>query len=275
MNWSRAKTILIITFAVLNIVLYLNVLSINKPVKPTASEAELSSVYSILSYNNIKVNTDIPRQSIKMPLLKVERQNYKESYVIKNFIKDRQYVRYSDNKYTVYKFNNKVVKTGIGYLYFKDADNRYKNMDKIRKEQYIKNFISVYKLNEPNTVLNETYNDEEVIMRYTEIYKGYFVDMGYMEAKIDKNGFQFEKSWLKPIAMEINQKDIISASNALLKLVEIKDRNTPVVVNEIKLGYYFNWADAQTGEAVPVWRITTTGGKKHYINAYTGNIESR
>lgn len=275
MNWSKAKTILIIIFAVLNTILYIDLISMNKPAKPIISDAELSAVYKILSENKIKLETDIPREITPMPLLKVEKQNIKYDYILQKFIRGRQYVKYNDNKYTVYKFNNEVIKTGNGLFYYTNKDSKFSKMDKNMKEHYIIDFIADYKLSEPDSVFNETYNDDEVIIRYSEIYKGYFVDTGYMEAKINNEGFQFEKSWLKPVGMENSYKDIIPADSGLLKLIEIKDKNLTIIIKEIKLGYYFSWAEAQTGEAVPVWRITTESGKKYYINAYTGNIESR
>ncbi|MGB9809142.1 MAG: two-component system regulatory protein YycI, partial [Caldanaerobacter sp.] len=59
---------------------------------------------------------------------------------------------------------------------------------------------------------------------------------------------------------------------AVLELVKIKAEGIYLDIEDVKLGYYFNWPNAVKGEAVPVWRVITNKGT-YYINAYTGNLE--
>ena len=273
MNWSKAKTVRIITFAILNVLLYLTIAKMNKPEPHLLSESDLHSLKKVLSQNNIILETTIPQKKEPMPLIKVTREIFDEDFVLENFIKGQEYGKYKENKYTIFKFGNKIIKVdGISFYYFEESD-KFKDMSSSQKEEYIQDFINSYQLKEIDGQVKKITQGKKVEVNYFQTYKDYFIDGGWMEGKIGEKSFEFSKSWFDSVEMERVKKDVIDAAYALLKLVEIKTDTKPMVIKEIKLGYYFNWSNATKGEAVPVWRITTEKGDKYYVNAYTGNFE--
>ncbi|EMT39608.1 Two-component signal transduction system YycFG, regulatory protein YycI [Thermoanaerobacter thermohydrosulfuricus] len=273
MNWSKAKTVLIITFAILNVLLYLTIAKINKPQPQLLSRQDLYSIEEVLLQNNIILKTTIPQETEPMPLVKVTREIFDESFVLENFIKSQKYEKYKENRYTIFKFEDKTIKVdGISFYYFEKSD-KFKDMSSSQKEEYVQNFINNYHFKEINVQVEKISQGKEVKIKYFQTYKDYFIDGGWMEGKIDDKSFEFSKSWFGSVVMEKAKKEVINAAYALLKLVEIKTDAKLMVVKEIKLGYYFNWSSATKGEAVPVWRITTQDGNRYYINAYTGNFE--
>ncbi|AIS53515.1 hypothetical protein TKV_c23930 [Thermoanaerobacter kivui] len=273
MNWSKAKTVMIITFAILNVLLYLTIAKMNKPEPHILSGEDLHSLEEVLSQNNIILKTAIPQNTEPMPLIKVKREIFDENFVLENFIKGQKYEKYKENKYTIFKFENKTIKVDGISFYYSEKSDKFEHMSSFQKEEYIQDFINNYHFKEINVQVEKISQGKEVKIKYFQTYKDYFIDGGWIEGKIDDKSFEFSKCWFGSVAMENAKKDVIDAVYALLKLVEIKRDKKPMVIKEIKLGYYFNWSNATKGEAVPVWRITTEEGDKYYINAYTGNFE--
>lgn len=273
MNWSKAKTVMIITFAILNVLLYLTIAKMNKSEPYILSGNDLHSLKKVLLQNNIILKTTIPQNKEPLPLIKVTREIFDEDFALENFIKGQKYGKYKENRYTIFKFEDKTIKVdGVSFYYFERSD-KFKNMSSSQKEEYVQNFINNYHFKEINVQVEKIFQGREVKIKYFQTYKDYFIDGGWMEGKIDDKGFEFSKCWFGSVAMEKAKKDVIDAVYALLKLVEIKTDTKPMVIKEIKLGYYFNWSNATKGEAVPVWRITTEEGDKYYVNAYTRNFE--
>lgn len=273
MNWSKAKTVLLFTFAILNILLYLSIAKVNKPQFQFFSGQDLSSIEKILLQNNIILKTKIPQQTEPMSLVKVTREKFDENFVLKNFIDGHKYEKYEENGYIVFKFEDKTIKVnGIEFYYFEKSD-KFKNMTTLQKEEYMQYFINHYHLKEVDAKVERKSQDNVVKIKYFQTYKKYFIDGGWMNGKIDNESFEFSKSWFSSIVVEKAKKEVINAVYALLKLVEMKTDTKLMVIKEINLGYYFNWSNASKGEAVPVWKITTQDDDVYYINAYTGNFE--
>ncbi|MGB9679557.1 MAG: two-component system regulatory protein YycI [Minisyncoccia bacterium] len=274
MNWSKAKSIMVIIFIFLNIILYLSIKNLNVPLKEKYTSQDLKAILSVLSDNNIYINTHIPEGIRKMPLLKVERQNIPFEYIKNSFLKGKTYRTYKKGGYNFYESGNLFIKTGTGYFYYNVQNQNFKKMDNNEKAEYISDFLKRYNLLEKNAKEQIYKNNGEVIFIYTENYKDYFLDLGKIEAKMTNDYFTVEKTWFLPVKIESRTKEVIPAIEAIMKLIEINKENETIKIEQINLGYYFNWQNAQMGDAVPVWRLTDSNGKCFYINAYTGIIEN-
>ena|GEM_PF-451349 len=70
------------------------------------------------------------------------------------------------------------------------------------------------------------------------------------------------------------EREIISPTTALLRFLErYEGYDGPMSILEFSLGYYTQEYDAQRWEIPPVWRIRLNNGELYYINAFTGNPE--
>ncbi|SNX53716.1 two-component system regulatory protein YycI [Thermoanaerobacterium sp. RBIITD] len=272
MNWSRAKTILILIFTILNFILYTGNMKIAATNNTVPTAKEINEMYRILDNNNIKIQTNVPNNYKPMPMLRVKLKNYDKDFIMSNFIKNSKFNSYNGG--TTYNIGNETIEVKNGYFYYKIVDDKFKNMDKDTAFDYIKSFVKENNLIEKYSVANATYDGNKYTVEYTEIYNGYNVDVSYMKGVINNGTFSFESTWLIPVEEEKEKREIIHPVNALLKLLEINEGSKITIVKEVKPVYFFSWKDADMGEAIPAWRITTESST-YYINAYTGNIEQR
>lgn len=272
MDWSKAKTILILIFAVLNLVLYLGNLSIAETSNSVPSSSEMRKMREILKENNIVVNAKIPNDYKPMPMLLVKLKNYSKTYIDENFLKGIKYVSNGDDSF--YSFSNGSLEVKNGFLYFQVKDEKFAKMDSSEAFDYIRSFVKDKKLQEEYSVLNQHTDGDKYIVEYTETYNGINVDVSYMKGVISGDTFSFESTWLIPLREEKDKKEIIPPISALLKLLDVNEGSGSIVVKDIRPVYFFSWRNADTGEAIPTWRITTES-TVYYINAYTGNFEGR
>lgn len=272
MNWSKAKTILILIFAVLNIILYLGNLNIAETKNSVPSSDEVKEMNNILRNNNIIVKAKIPKDYKPMPMLLVRLKSYSKAFIEDNFLKGIKYTSYDDG--TLYNIGNGIIEVKNGFFYYKISDEKFKEMDKDEAFKYIKSFVKNKNLDEKYSVVSEVYDAYKYTVEYTEVFNGINVDVSYMKGIISNGTFTFESTWLIPVKEEKERKEIIPPINALLKLLEIDEGSKYIVVKEIKPVYFFSWRNADMGEAIPTWRITTENSV-YYVNAYTGNIEGR
>ncbi|AGB20275.1 two-component system regulatory protein YycI [Thermoanaerobacterium thermosaccharolyticum] len=272
MDWSKAKTILILIFAVLNVILYLGNLNIAETSNSIPSSSEIKKMNDILKENNIVVKAEIPKNYKPMPMLLVKLKNYTKAYIEGNFLNGSRQISYDNGSF--YNIENGTIEVKNGFFYYKISDEKFTKMDKDDAFNYIKSFVKRKNLEEKYSVINEYANGNKYTVEYTEVYNGINVDVSYMKGVISNDTFSFESTWLIPIREEKERKEIIPPINALLKLLDVDEGHHNIIVKEIKPVYFFSWRNADTGEAIPTWRITTENSV-YYVNAYTGNIEER
>ncbi|WKV07539.1 two-component system regulatory protein YycI [Thermoanaerobacterium sp. CMT5567-10] len=272
MDWSKAKTILILIFAVLNMILYLGNLNIAETSNSIPSPSEIKKMNDILKENNIVVKGEIPKDYKPMPMLLVKLKNYNKAYIESNFLNGSRYISYDNGSF--YNIENGTIEVKNGFFYYKIRDEKFTKMDKDDAFNYIKSFVKSKNLEEKYSVVNEYADGNKYTVEYTEVYNGINVDVSYMKGVISNDTFLFESTWLIPIREEKERKEIIPPINALLKLLDVDEGHHNIVVKEIKPVYFFSWRNADTGEAIPTWRITTENSV-YYVNAYTGTIEER
>ncbi|HHV74483.1 MAG TPA: hypothetical protein GXX41_07535 [Thermoanaerobacterium sp.] len=272
MDWSKAKTILIIIFAVLNLILYMGNLSIAETNNSVPSFSDMSKMKEILRENNIVVNAKIPDDYKPMPMLLVKLKSYSKAYIDENFLKGLKYVSNGDG--SLYTFSNGSLEVKNGFLYFQVKDEKFAKMSSDEAFHYIISFVNDKKLKEEYSTLRQYIDGDKYTVEYTEKYNGINVDVSYMKGIISGNTFSFESTWLIPLREENDKKEIIPPISALLKLLDVNEGSKSIVVKDIRPVYFFSWRNADTGEAIPTWRITTEN-TVYYINAYTGNFEER
>ncbi len=114
-------------------------------------------------------------------------------------------------------------------------------------------------------------------LRYNQVYKNQVLYGGYLYVWVNPLGVErFELYWLQPRGFTGQAINIITSTDALMRLSEIisspKERKT---VEEISVGYYSEAFDAQKWDLVPVWRIKISDLGLYFINAYTGELEGK
>lgn len=242
MDWGRAKTILIVSFLILNVMLgyqlWINRWSQTASGKDTADM--IGETNKLLDSKKIRVQIDIPKNTPKLSQITVRyREEYRNGKQVKlskpvglDTVLNRNFLRDFANK------------TQISHLdaYRMDAS-----------------------MNRENTyVFHQTYRDlpmfDVTLQLFTENGQITSYKQAYVEVK--SGGEPKDKSSQK----------IISAHAAIRTLAE-NYLSENAVITDIQLGYHGQLFDSEEQTFVPNWRVTLLGGESYYVHAFTGGVE--
>lgn len=243
MDWTKAKTILIIALLVTNIFLFVTYTMSNADNGPSEEEL-LSETIALLEEKKIYVKGNLPNVHQKMPVLMVEYDRL-----------DPDFLRGKLSEQT-------------------PLDGERESREGILKttEAFLKN-CGIWS---PNVVLNKVDQQEsKTYIHYRNEYEGILVEDSYIICTVE-NGIitEIDRFWLKPTGFGQAKKATISASAALINLMRSKDERDAILVEDMELVYWLNPSDyegetAISDTALPAWKITYNGGQIRHIPAYS------
>lgn len=285
MNWSRAKTILIVVFLIADIFLYY--VSYRGDIG-NSGEEDISKVLEYLASHNIKVNGSIPDKGNPASLLYVKYKILSVEEVKEIFFNSDDDIDIKESGQKVLMENDTILLElqNNGEIFYLDKSlNKIDNkpVDEAKATKNIDTFLKLLNisLDEASAVQKDA-KDNYIKLKYNQNYKNRFLDKSYLEIKAVDDGISYAKIlWFESIQNGKTKNEVISPVKALLKLAELYDiDNTEINVDEISQGYYFSNTMEKTfaaryvieGNAVPVWRVKTNVGNI-YINGYNGTVE--
>ena len=283
MNWSRAKTLLIAIFVILNTFLIYN-LYVEESYIINISSDDISNIKSILSEHNIELLADIDTKIKPKSSLIIEDLNYDEKEIINKFLgtneglikkealEQKMIYSVGDNEKLEIYNNNRIFYTNT-----KPNDNLvgYEKKDIIKyAEKYLKT-LNIY----PDDAKLDSFKFEDGHheLKYVQVYKSNKIFTSYINISISKNGTtSIDMYWTTPIQYDQNSKDTIKTPIEIL-LIFAKDfsSNNKISITKIEFGYYFaikNYNNASFS-STPTWKIETNTGEAYYYNAYEGYNE--
>ncbi|QZY55150.1 two-component system regulatory protein YycI [Crassaminicella profunda] len=261
MDWGKAKNILIIAFIITNVFLIYNIEKdlFMESAASMVKEKNIKDVITILDEKNIKVEAEVPRTILELPLLNVEYETYDQKKLKEKF--------YVEDNHKIIKYENYDKKP-----YMKDLNEK----EALREAE---NFITKYGFMRNDAIYWETKEDgEQYHILFKQKYKKSFLENSYMRVTVSTSGVnKFERMWLKPLNTDKNKKEIIPATKALLKsMKDMENLQGEIVIKNMDLGYWFdpsyisltNSENIKSGTAVPAWRILLNDGQTIFISAY-------
>lgn len=290
MNWSKAKTILIIIFLIADLFLFYELYSEPLFNRITMNEESTKEVIGYLEKQGISVKSSIPKLSSSMAALTVKYKYFDKYYVLENFFDTPKDV-------SVNTYDDRVIMEDEKVYVEINRNGEFIYTDKTIINDQTASIDEQEALRNVNTFLDKVgIRDEDISnctrsmekgylkMNCNQVYKDTFLDKSSLEIQATNKGvFYMKMLWFENIKIGKNKKEIIPPIKALMKLSELyKDSEKNVTVYDISLGYYFN-ADieqvrefevvaVEEGTAIPAWRIKTDMGDV-YINAYNGTVE--
>ncbi|NLN48647.1 MAG: hypothetical protein GX154_06080 [Clostridiales bacterium] len=285
MNWSKAKTILIIVFLIADIFLFY--VSFGNDIINTGEE-DIAKVLEYLKSHNITIKGTIPGKGNPASLLYVKYKVFGIEEAKEVFFNsdDNIIVKESEEKVLL---ENDVILLELhsnGEIFY--LDKRLNNKGNIAADEgkvskNIESFLRLLNINLDEAVMiKKDAKDNYIKLKYIQSYKNRFLDKTYVEIKALDDGISYAKVlWFESVENGKTKNEVISPIKALLKLSELYgDENAEVIVDEVTQGYYFSYSMEKTfevrsvieGNAIPVWRITTNVGNV-YINGYNGTVE--
>lgn len=281
MDWSKAKTILIVAFIITNIILGLVIFSVDKHEDATLKEDFIEEVEGLLVKKDIFVDTKISKEIPFLNTLTVEYEVLDFDSVNKDFfngegivdLKVKDLAKISKDKESISISNRKVLKyeNNDQILIYKDI-NKDKAKDIAIKFLKDKNFDTS---DMEVSFINQ--KEASYIVEFSKIYNERYLEIAYTLVEVDRVGVRsLERLWLDVLSEGDNPIYISTAPKSILELLSRKDVYGKTIV-DISLSYYFEPTrndyiekpkEARRGKSIPAWRVLFDDGYKVIIDNY-------
>ncbi|WP_438445152.1 two-component system regulatory protein YycI [Gorillibacterium sp. sgz5001074] len=243
MNWGRAKTILIMAFLFLNVLLGYQLWA--DRFSPTASERDSATLIEdtekLLDTKSIRVISAIPKDTPKLSTINVR---YPEAYREPKEMELAKPIRFISlmSRTTLREIQSKSL---ISHF------DQYRLDSPVSKDGvYV--FHQLYRELPMFDVVLQLFAENGEITGYKQTY-----------VEVKSGGGPNDPSGQK----------IISAYTAIRTLAE-SYLSEGAVITDIKLGYHGQLFDSEDQTLVPNWRITLSDGEPYYVHAFTGAVEA-
>jgi len=293
MDWSRAKTYLIITFLVLDLVLGYQYLTTKQQAQGYVQSyaSQLQEVRELLRMHGMILITEVPKETPEMSFLQVSRPKQAVEDILKGTLRDVQMIENDESRETMkFKANEGEFNvTGDGYFSMRLEPTlpvETGNNAKLSAHVMQKLGPLVWKSDLYREDMTVPTGSERMVVRFLQSYDKYPIFSALLEVHLQNSEIiLYNQKALEIGTSQERSQRVLSATAALKSITEIEDRNAGTstgttqqkemrVIRDVKLGYYSpNYADADVWYLVPVWRIVTDQ-RSYYVNAFTGRVEN-
>jgi len=294
MDLSRAKTVLICTFLILNIFLLYQIL-LNESGGNTGlfgRKEEMSRLEAALQEAGLSLEVPLPKGGVRLAHMIVEPWHFQlqeivvpllealpgEKKALEELNNSGFYPSSSENSLSAYhigEYQLLVAKEGRVTLKRLGWGKSVDSFSLEESEQVARQIINkVPFLNNLIYDYSQKYTNETVI-NFRQEYEGFPLYAGYLQILmrgVTPAALYFYR--LEPVGLAEQIREIIPPSTALLRFTETyREKNEKAGIIEFSLGFYSQEYDAERWEIPPVWRIRLDNGEIYYINAFTGILE--
>lgn len=291
MDWTKAKTILIVAFLITNLLLLAALVTDPTRQEATAvSEAYLQQTLAFLEDQGVVLETPLPRQPPSLSPLTVTYRFFDSTMVTR--LLGEGWLQVAPNTYQgaggqVTITNDKLLVWKLSDPQSPPPDLREETLEAVSQE-----LLETYQLSQVGLTLSQIYlgmvpeYDAEPLHKlvYEQTHQGRFVGESYVHVYMNPRGVVAVEALLleEPVVSEQvgSPRVMISAPEALLRKLDDMSRTRrgeePVVVSRVEAGYYFaltrdpftQWESVASGTAVPAWKIVLKNGTTFYQEAF-------
>ncbi len=240
MDWSKAKTILIIALLFTNIFL-IATYGFHKGDKDEIADED--TLLQVLSAHDIYLETEIPRVHEDMPVLSIAYADLSEDE-LQRAISQAEAVSAEKPTDAMYK---------------READRLIERLG-FSNDNVVLDGVSI--------------KGRRVSVSYSCEAAGVPVDGCYMKC-VFKDGVieNFEYSRIKPVSVSKGKQATISAAVALMKFMNECEAGEKIYIQDIEMVYWIDEESVEAVEAVadvafPFWKISYNDGQVMHIEAY-------
>lgn len=265
MDWSRAKTYLILTFLLLDIVLgyqYWNVRTEQAGYVQSYAE-QLDEVSGLLASQNWELRADVPKMAPDLAYLQVRYLTLSEEEINKRISGSGKLQYKGPGQFTVElgdkSFPVNLDDDNTGEKVLSHFDSRLGSKEIYQYDRKVKE------------------NKSNGTIEYLQTYKNYPIFSAPLEVLVEGDkATRYHQVTLNVTGEGGGKKQVISAVHALRSFAESIDK--PVkktdnrVIREIRIGYYSKPFNADEWYLIPMWRILSDK-EVYYVNGFTGEVE--
>lgn len=242
MDWTKAKSILIVALLVTNLVLIATYFFQTNSLANNEKEMQAVTI-KLLQQKNIFLKTEIPQGHPRMAKLTVQYDKMDESLVKEQLAKEKAHPASEQT-------DEKIV-------------------------SYTRDFIKKCELMTENVTFDRIEREgADTLVTYKNYINGIAIEDSYITCTLkDGKIVDLKRYWLNPVEVNDTEKEVISADAALIKFMIENTAGERIVVDEISLVYWidssaFDTESPVTDTALPAWKITYNSGKCQYIMAW-------
>lgn len=281
MNWSKAKTILIVALIVTNALLAYTVFSEENPIDPTLDEAFILKVEEALMDIDIGLDTPIPTFRPSLLGLTVEYEMKDIDTLNQDFFGGNGDITHQGEGFSEINFGNEILSLINKKMIIYESSETIEKYNIENSSDAID--VALKFLEERNFDTSDTKTsfirteDDLYTIEFTKIYGDNFLESTFTNVQVDKTGVKnLHRSWLNVISEGSKSIYIDTAPKSLLSLLSENQVQGKDII-DISLCYYFapdkhDYIDepneARRGRAIPAWRITFHDGYKIFIDNY-------
>lgn len=279
MDWGKIKTVLIITFLMINLILGYSLYGTQKKFErdiPVEQEV-FAKVVDLLLEKNISVDVEMESYKEFVPSLTVAYETYDLKEEASKYLGDDfdiiDGVAISGEQ--AVKIEND---TSLKYFYTLPLDDQNSGTE-ASAEQVAKEFLTSqgYPVTEKPWRIDK--QGEFLVVTYKQFYEGYYLDETFMSLEIyDDKVVRFSRKWFENILEKNTSQKVLKPSEALFKVIERAYTETMTYgemmsIEKMELGYRLEenilLLNLKAGDASPYWRITFSDGRIIYIEGVT------
>ncbi|MBS3983835.1 MAG: two-component system regulatory protein YycI [Dethiobacter sp.] len=282
MDLSKAKTILILAFLLLNLFLSYRLLLGPQPLQAghALSGEDLEKVRALLTAAGYEPAVPIPRQAPRLSLLHVSRKSQADAAWAEMFLGAGVPEAVIANGLTVFtKDGNSVTVAPSGQVVFRSAATRKKSLANMEEDRHLAElFLKENGLWWEDLKLDFSWPrraEGGSFFRFVQTYQGFPLFFSTVEVLVAAGQVREVKLYrVVSEGFSPTELQVISALEAVQIFVEQPPVLPAQKIADISLGYFSEDYDAERWETVPVWRIAGTDGTAVYVNAFTGEVET-
>jgi regulatory protein YycI of two-component signal transduction system YycFG len=285
MNLGRAKLILIIAFAGLNLFLAYHLFwpDFGRLTRMAATAEELRATEAILNEKNYYLETSLDRTVRTGSFLTVSRSLEFQRQVLLRMLQEGAEFSHSDegtyyqkDEKTAFIRSNGLIK--VIYTPPHELAGISDSLDDREVRALVEKFLLEENLMPTGAVFDyvENISPGARVLHYYQLIDEVAIFTGQLKVIIEGNRIRsVEIYWVHPVEDNPGREmEVLSAIEALSNLVrDLGPSDEPQLITSITLGYFSGEIDAEKWEISPVWRIVMQNEQVYYINAFTGNLE--
>lgn len=273
MDWSKAKTILIVALIVTNIFLAYFLFGEQTPGNAAYDPEFLEETEDLLERNGIILEASVPMETEQLYNLIVEYEEMEPAKLGERYFNTETEIDGSEGAVveiesadeSISIINNKLLiyeNTG------ESAGNSIGNLDQAVEKAL--GFLVERGYDTDDMQLSywrETENG--FYLDFTKVFEDSYIELSYTVFRIENGQIaRMERTWLNTKDIEQTDYKIVPAPKAILELLSMEDASNKTIT-EISLCYYFDperqdylddYQQAMEGKAVPAWRVQFQDG---------------
>ncbi|MGZ4031989.1 MAG: two-component system regulatory protein YycI [Tumebacillaceae bacterium] len=289
MDWSRAKTYLILTFLILDVLLGYQYYTAQQQAQEYVQSysTQLQELKDVLKAHKLVLQTDVPKETPIMRFLQVSRPKQPSTEIVNSLFQNARMIENDKNKGTMKFHADEGDFTVSPDSSFAMQYDPYLPIN--GSESNAKLAVQVLQKIAPNLWQSSKYAEDITTMEskdhttihYVESYDKYPVFSTDLTVELQNSQIiGYNQKALSIGSEEENGQHVLSAISAIRSITDTLDpkmlakQTGNTAIRDIKLGYYSpNYDDADVWYLVPMWRVMI-GQSLYYVNAFTGQVEN-